>query len=200
MFCFLCLDCKAGLGRTGSLIGYYLVSEYGFSAAEAIGWLRICRPGCVIGPQQTWLKQQERILRSRKHFDGTIEKEQIIQEGKEEKEDNHSKSSVVDKSLHVKSKSLHLNGLSLHVGQARRSKSSSPLRSISIDHSPSTSGSFNSIHKSTSSTGQPVRRALLPFSATNSKRSLNTPINDLAHKMEWNNRKKTIKKEEKTNG
>lgn len=43
---------QAGLGRTGSLIGSYLIKHYRMSAREAIGWMRICRPGSVIGHQQ----------------------------------------------------------------------------------------------------------------------------------------------------
>ncbi|CAN0452469.1 unnamed protein product, partial [Scytosiphon promiscuus] len=35
---------KAGLGRTGTCIGCYLMKHYSFSAAEVIGWMRICRP------------------------------------------------------------------------------------------------------------------------------------------------------------
>ncbi|EEC45388.1 predicted protein, partial [Phaeodactylum tricornutum CCAP 1055/1] len=53
------VHCKAGLGRTGTCIGAYLMKHYRFTAAEAIGWMRICRPGCVIGPQQHFLKQIE---------------------------------------------------------------------------------------------------------------------------------------------
>ena len=51
------VHCKAGLGRTGSLIGAYLISEFRFSAREAVGWLRLCRPGSVIGPQQPFLEE-----------------------------------------------------------------------------------------------------------------------------------------------
>lgn len=29
------------------------------SARETIAWLRICRPGCVIGQQQDWLEKIE---------------------------------------------------------------------------------------------------------------------------------------------
>uniref|UniRef100_A0A8C6STW9 protein-tyrosine-phosphatase n=1 Tax=Neogobius melanostomus TaxID=47308 RepID=A0A8C6STW9_9GOBI len=50
------VHCKAGLGRTGTLIGCYLMKHFFFTAAEAIAWIRICRPGSVIGPQQTFLQ------------------------------------------------------------------------------------------------------------------------------------------------
>ncbi|KAF8843180.1 phosphatases II [Paxillus ammoniavirescens] len=58
----ICLyQCKAGLGRTGTLIGAYLIWKYGFTAAEAIAFMRIVRPGSVVGPQQQYmyLKQLE---------------------------------------------------------------------------------------------------------------------------------------------
>ncbi|CAO1627990.1 unnamed protein product [Jaminaea pallidilutea] len=53
----IAVHCKAGLGRTGVLIGAYLVWKYGFSASEAIGFMRIMRPGCVVGPQQHFMYQ-----------------------------------------------------------------------------------------------------------------------------------------------
>ncbi|WWC57596.1 uncharacterized protein I303_100128 [Kwoniella dejecticola CBS 10117] len=49
------VHCKAGLGRTGVLIGAYLIYKYQFTAQEAIGYMRIVRPGMVVGPQQHYM-------------------------------------------------------------------------------------------------------------------------------------------------
>lgn len=50
---------QAGLGRTGTLIACWLMKEYGVTAAESMAWLRICRPGSVIGPQQEFLIEKQ---------------------------------------------------------------------------------------------------------------------------------------------
>merc|ERR1712087_533385 len=55
----LAVHCKAGLGRTGSCIGCYMMKHYVWTAHQVIAWLRICRPGSVIGPQQQWLEMQQ---------------------------------------------------------------------------------------------------------------------------------------------
>eukprot|EP00290_Baffinella_frigidus_P029308 CAMPEP_0180233886 /NCGR_PEP_ID=MMETSP0987-20121128/28330_1 /TAXON_ID=697907 /ORGANISM="non described non described, Strain CCMP2293" /LENGTH=349 /DNA_ID=CAMNT_0022199765 /DNA_START=143 /DNA_END=1189 /DNA_ORIENTATION=+ len=49
------VHCLAGLGRTCTLIGIWIMGKYGWGARETIAWLRIVRPGSVIGPQQHFL-------------------------------------------------------------------------------------------------------------------------------------------------
>ncbi|KAI8464247.1 MAG: protein-tyrosine phosphatase-like protein [Monoraphidium minutum] len=58
----LAIHCKAGLGRTGVLICSYMMKHYRFTAEEAIGYIRICRPGSVIGPQQNYLQEVQPLM------------------------------------------------------------------------------------------------------------------------------------------
>ncbi|KAJ3306733.1 Dual specificity protein phosphatase cdc14a [Kappamyces sp. JEL0829] len=52
----IAVHCKAGLGRTGSLIAAYLMKHYRLTACEVISFMRIIRPGSVVGPQQNYLQ------------------------------------------------------------------------------------------------------------------------------------------------
>jgi hypothetical protein len=55
----MAIHCKAGLGRTGTLIGLYAMKHFKFPAEAFIGWIRIARPGSILGPQQHYLIEKE---------------------------------------------------------------------------------------------------------------------------------------------
>ncbi|TPX11229.1 uncharacterized protein E0L32_001047 [Thyridium curvatum] len=59
----IAVHCKAGLGRTGCLIGAYLIYRHGFTANEIISYMRFMRPGMVVGPQQHWLHLNQGTFR-----------------------------------------------------------------------------------------------------------------------------------------
>ena len=49
------------------MAGCHLIKNYGFTAHEAIGWIRICRPGSIIGPQQQFLVKYETSIHKTEH-------------------------------------------------------------------------------------------------------------------------------------
>ena len=56
------VHCKAGLGRSATMIGLAVMKEYRVSAKQYIAWARLARPGSVIGAQQQFLVQMEPIM------------------------------------------------------------------------------------------------------------------------------------------
>ena len=70
----IAVHCKAGLGRTGCLIGAYLIYRYGFTATEITAFMRFMRPGMVVGPQQHWLHLNQGYFREWWYEDSMKEK------------------------------------------------------------------------------------------------------------------------------
>jgi cell division cycle 14 len=59
------IHCKAGLGRTATLIALWAMRTHKFPAGAFIAWCRLCRPGSVLGPQQHYLHQMEPAMFAR---------------------------------------------------------------------------------------------------------------------------------------
>eukprot|EP00802_Teleaulax_amphioxeia_P004292 Tamp_04296.p1 GENE.Tamp_04296~~Tamp_04296.p1 ORF type:complete len:331 (+),score=53.07 Tamp_04296:1111-2103(+) len=66
----MAVHCLAGLGRTGTLIGLWIMKHYQFTAEEVIAYLRILRPGSIIGPQQQYLCEAARQMAQGNFLDG----------------------------------------------------------------------------------------------------------------------------------
>ncbi|XP_051557517.1 cell division cycle 14Aa isoform X1 [Myxocyprinus asiaticus] len=94
------VHCKAGLGRTGTLIGCYLMKHYRFTAPEAIAWIRICRPGSIIGPQQHFLEQKQHSIWVQGDLHRSKLKQQQLRESRQQERDiSHLISNMDDISI-----------------------------------------------------------------------------------------------------
>ena len=51
----IAVHCHAGLGRTATMIGCYLIKHFCFDSRAACGWLKLCRRGSIMGPQHFFL-------------------------------------------------------------------------------------------------------------------------------------------------
>ena len=84
----IAIHCKAGLGRTGTCIGAYLMKHYHFTAAEAIGWMRVCRPGMVIGPQQHFLHQIEQGMWQEGEMAGVVKRPLMLNSSEDDDDED----------------------------------------------------------------------------------------------------------------
>ena len=50
------VHCKAGLGRTGLLICIWLIIKLNFTPSDAITYIRLIRPGSIMGYQGFFLE------------------------------------------------------------------------------------------------------------------------------------------------
>lgn len=55
------VHCQSGLGKTGTLIGMWMVKNLHMSARESIAWIRMLRPGSVVGVQKHFLQACETV-------------------------------------------------------------------------------------------------------------------------------------------
>ncbi|KAJ4290706.1 cell division control protein 14 [Collariella sp. IMI 366227] len=94
----IAVHCKAGLGRTGCLIGAYLIYRHGFTANEVISYMRFMRPGMVVGPQQHWLHLNQGTFREwwiEERIERKLRKEAAVAAAAAQANGNHQPSTPI---------------------------------------------------------------------------------------------------------
>jgi cell division cycle 14 len=59
----LAVHCRAGLGRTGTMIGAYLIRKYKVDAKETAAFMQVMRPGMFLTRQQRFMEAIQYWLR-----------------------------------------------------------------------------------------------------------------------------------------
>ncbi|TSK53769.1 Dual specificity protein phosphatase CDC14AB [Bagarius yarrelli] len=158
----MAVHCKAGLGRTGTLIGCYLMKHYRFSAAEVIAWIRICRPGSIIGPQQHFLEEKQTNLWAQ----GDALRSKRIYEERNVSNLISSMDDLTVRSSFNRSASMEENGEYSENGLVMTQ--GDKLRALKGRRQPrlSTSSALRLTGSSTSGPGSPLKASKLPSSST----------------------------------
>ncbi|XP_062868574.1 dual specificity protein phosphatase CDC14AB isoform X2 [Trichomycterus rosablanca] len=164
------VHCKAGLGRTGTLIGCYLMKHYQFTAAETIAWIRTCRPGSIIGPQQHLLEEKQASLWAQgdvyrsKQMKSRLYQDSGVPRLISSMDDMTISSSFLKStSLEEQNGDYSENGLSMTQGdklralKGRRQPRSTPSTTLRLTSS-STQGPVSPLKPSTSSASASVKR------------------------------------------
>ncbi len=148
------VHCKAGLGRTGTCIACYIMKHYKWTAEEIIGWMRIARPGSVIGPQQHYLKDmQNRMWREGDMMRARLQQPSLLPNVGSGKEDQDVKTSRPSSSTGSPQAARH---------GSSPPKPSSPTMTTTVTSSSMSSTSKTTVTVMTASPKQPASPSRSP--------------------------------------
>ena len=112
-----------------TLIALHLMRRHGFTAREAMGWLRIMRPGSVIGEQQQYLCSVERAVLRRAG--------RSVSAGADQQLDTRVGDSGTDEERSERARSL---GAADSQGRRRCAGSAADVDSFRVDGKPAEAG------------------------------------------------------------